>query len=627
MIHIMNRYIFAALIFTMLATSCEKKVIPIPPTDDEITDVEDDDESVDDDKDSVSVEKPIIPEDTIVNSLSLVNPTIAGMKQSRSRVIEAWTQGNNIGLYFNNNNVSFVYDGKKWNTEEQHEVTTEAEVYAYHPYNSFIDENKRVFFDLTEQQDIMWGKTIVSPDFPAAQIEMQHKLSLIRIKLLKNEYIGTGRIDNIIFNGRTECIIDLPTGAQPYSNKTGNIRLNDTFILNDANPYIFECMLLPEVDMTNTTFSFNLDGKKLTYQFGSNTRWEEGMIYTYTIKIKGEYGTEINREDVPLDVDFWAQCGKTDDIVIKEIPMGDWENRFRIGAYYTKLGYDVYQNEGKPFGTSFSHLGNNPFVGKIRFVLMQSNNIVEKFPPVDFRTDAGYYAYKVPCFVTAAPGKYQLVPLFQREGEITWMKAYGYESDFTTENDFTYEVLPPALDNLPALRDIFLDSEGTNSNSLIYGIKFNSDFKVGFTISNKERKAIRGEVKAVWEREFKNGSNTYRPGNKDKNGTNDNEWFEEIGRTTISIPAGVKFWKDVLTCKITKWKEEPKDGMNVCYAVPIIHLYWKSEGSSEWKLLRLDSDMLMDPKQLIGDQWKVQQFWDSTVNFINVTLDEWNTFN
>lgn len=603
-----HQYILATAVLC-LATACEKENITAPARPD-----------IGNDKDSVTVEEPA---DTVLNPLALKNPTIAGMKQSRSGVIEAWTPGNNIGLYYNDNNVSFVYDGNTWNTQEKHEVTAETEVYAYHPYHSNVDENKRVFFDLSEQQDVMWGKTTVSADFPAAQVEMQHKLSLIRIKLLKDEYIGTGRIDNITFNGRTECIIDLPTGAQPYSDKTGNIKLDDTFILNDANPYIFECMLLPEIDPTNTTFSFNLDGKKLSYQFGSFTKWEEGKIYTYNIKIKGEYGSEINKEDVQVDVDFWAQCGKTDDIVIKNIPMGDWENRFRIGAYYTKLGNDVYQNEGKPFGTSFSHLGNNPFIGKIRFVLMKNNNIIEKFPPLDFRTDAGYYAYKAPCFITASPGKYQLVPLFQRKGETTWMKAYGYESDFTTENDFMYEVLPPAPDNLPALRDIFLDSEGSNSSSLIYGIKFNADFKVGFTVSNKGRKAIKGEIKAVWEREFKNGSNSYRPGNKDKKGTNDNEWFEEIGRTTVSVPAGVKFWKDVVDCKITQWKEEPKDGQNICYAVPVIHLYWKAEGSSEWKLMRLDSDMLMDPEQLSGDQWKVQRFWDETLNFINVTLSEW----
>lgn len=605
-----HRYILAVAMLVMLATACEKDNIPVPENNSNITDGE---------KDTTDVEQI----DTVVNPLALVNPTIAGMKQSRSGVIEAWTPGNNVVLFFNGKNISFIFDGNKWNAGEKHEVTTESEVYAYHPYDSYVDGNKRVIFDLTKQQDVMWGKTTVSPEFPAAQVEMQHKLSLIRIKLLKDEYIGTGRIDNISFNARTECMIDLPTGAQPYSDKRGDIRLDDTFILNDVNPYIFECMLLPEIDPTNTTFSFNLDGKKLTYQFGALPRWEEGMIYTYTIKIKGEYGTEINRDDVPVDVDFWAQCGKTDDIVIKEIPMGDWENRFRISANYTFYGYDVYQNEGKPFGLFYYHLGDNPFVGKLRFVLMQGDQIVDKFPPVTLDTSDGWFGRCLPCFVTAAPGKYQLVPLFQRQGEITWMKAYGYNSDFCSDNDFMYDVLPPAPDNLPALRDIFLDSEGSNSTGLGYHVNFNTDFKVGFTVSNKGKKAIKGEIKAVWERELKDGSNSYRYGHTDKKATNESNWTDEIGRTTISIPAGVKFWKDVVDCKITQWHEGPRSSTGNIYCAPILHLYWKAEGSNEWKLMRLDSDMLMNPEQLSGDQWKVLQFWDNTVNYINLTLGEW----
>lgn len=42
-------------------------------------------------------------------------------------------------------------------------------------------------------------------------------------------------------------------------------------------------------------------------------------IYTYSIKIKGAYNGEVNKEDVPIDVEYWSQFGKTDDIVIREV--------------------------------------------------------------------------------------------------------------------------------------------------------------------------------------------------------------------------------------------------------------------------------------------------------------------
>lgn len=70
---------------------------------------------------------------------------------------------------------------------------------------------------------------------------------------------------------------------------------------------------------------------------------------------------------------------------------------------------------------------------------------------------------KIQCYVTAAPGTYQLVPLFQRKGESTWFKAIDYEQNGSPE-EWMYEVKAPAPDNLPALRDILLEKEGDNTN-------------------------------------------------------------------------------------------------------------------------------------------------------------------
>ncbi len=53
-----------------------------------------------------------------------------------------------------------------------------------------------------------------------------------------------------------------------------------------------------------------------------------------------------------------------------------------------------------------------------------TDEIVEKFQPIDIKVD-GWGGKKVQCYVAAAPGTYQLVPLFQRKGESTWFKAAG----------------------------------------------------------------------------------------------------------------------------------------------------------------------------------------------------------
>ena len=90
-----------------------------------------------------------------------------------------------------------------------------------------------------------------------------------------------------------------------------------------------------------------------------------------------------------------------------------------------------------------------------------------------------------------------------------WCKAVDYDYG-STDEEWLYEVKEPAPDNLPALRDIELEGQG-NTTFLSYRIPFNQSFNIVFTLSNKGEKALKGKIKAVWEREFKLASNSYRP--------------------------------------------------------------------------------------------------------------------
>ena len=153
-------------------------------------------------------------------------------------------------------------------------------------------------------------------------------------------------------------------------------------MLNDANPTVPEAILPPLYHPQDVSVSFKLDGKDMSYTFPSYHEWEAGKIYTYSIKIKGAYNGEVNKEDVPIDVEYWSQFGKTDDIVIREVDFSDFENQFSIRTNHTEFGYDCYQNEGKPFGLFYTHWGSELFEGKVRFVFMQGSQIVEKFQPM-----------------------------------------------------------------------------------------------------------------------------------------------------------------------------------------------------------------------------------------------------
>lgn len=560
------------------------------------------------------------PEDKPVNEELLLglDATLKNMVESRKGVINAWQSGNEIGLYTENKNLKYTYDGSKWIAAEQYEVQKEQTVYAYHPYTENVDM-PYVPVDLTRQEDVMYGQCIVTPDFPTAKPEMKHALSLIRVKLLRDEYMGTGLVTDVtVRNVNSHLAMDVVYGniAYPDAQKC-DIPIGGGFMLNDANPTVSEAILPPLYHPDGVSLSFKLDGKEMNYTFPSWHDWEAGNIYTYTIKIKGAYNAEINKEDVPIDVEYWSQFGKTDEIVLKNVDYTDFENMFFISTNYTEFGYDCYQNEGKPFGLFYTHAGSEPFEGKLRFVFMQGGQIVEKFQPIDIKIQGDWDGKKIQCYVTSAPGTYQLVPLFQRNGESTWFKALGYERN-GSDAEWMYEVKAPASDNLPALRDILLEKEGDNTNFLAYRVPFNESFNVVYTLSNKGKKALKGEVKAVWEREFKLKSNSFRPSTQKLNTTNDVQWADEIGRVSVDIQPGIRYWKGIMECKVTKYYKSPTDSNGIGYATPVLHLYWKPEGSSEWTLLRLDADYLFN------NDYQGADVWDETLNYINLILSDWN---
>ena len=535
-------------------------------------------------------------------------------------MITQWQTGNRMGLFTEGTNLEYTFNGESWTATQPYEVKKEQTVYAYHPYVKGEFNNSSIEFDISAQEDVMYGQCTVNSDFTTAQPEMKHALSLVRIKVVRDEYLGEGVITDMAMDNVPRFInMNYTSGvSMPVQNSERiSIPIGGGFMLDDEHPTIPEAILPTWGSNYGISLSFSLDGERKEYVFPESHRWEMGMIYTYTIKIKGEYNGAVNREDVPIDVQYWSQFGKTDDIVLKEIDFGDFENSFWISTNHTQFGYDCYQNEGKPFGLFYSHFDSNGFDGRMRFVFMRpgTDEIVEKFQPIDIKVD-GWGGKKVQCYVAAAPGIYQLVPLFQRKGESTWFKARGYDREGTDE-DWIYEVKPQAPDNLPSLRNILLEKEGSNSNFFSYDIPYNQPFKVVYTLSNKGKGALKGEIKAVWEREFKPKSNSYRLGTRREDAVNNTEWFDEIGTVKVDIQPGIRYWKGVVECKVTKFYSSPIGTNGVPYAGPVIHLYWRAEGTQEWKLLRLDADYLFNRDYTGPD------IWDETLNYISVGLKDW----
>ena len=181
-------------------------------------------------------------------------------------------------------------------------------------------------FELADQHDILYGRASVTRDIPTADIEMRHAMSLVRIKILKNEYMGEGIVSNIRFdNVITRMTLDIRRETNSplifdFSSR-GSLQAGGNYHLNDADPVVVETILPPVYGYDQkVTVSFTIDGKEYSYEFHRDHEWEAGMKYTYTLKMTGNYNSPVNMEQVDIDVEYWSRYGKTDQIILNPNP-------------------------------------------------------------------------------------------------------------------------------------------------------------------------------------------------------------------------------------------------------------------------------------------------------------------
>lgn len=522
----------------------------------------------------VEPENPGNPEEPDTGKVYLgIAPIIENMQEQRA-VVENWKEGHCLGVTAAGDvNIPFTFDGRRWKAGKQVEVTADQKVSAYYPYNVQYTDMTAIPVDITTQEDYMYGEGGVSVEKPSAALVMKHALSLVRILIKKNDYTGDGMV---------------------------------------------EAILMPVGTAEGITVNVHVDGKDFTYALPPTHVWNPGMIYTYTLNMKSGYNCEVDVDHVPMDEEYWSTFGKTDRIVMRDCGT----DRIYIRPNYTGYGYDTYTGEGKVWGFLLRYRnrgGGEDFAGQARFVLMDGDRIVEQYQPFDIKCGNGAWdGYCKYCYVQAVPGTYRLAVLFKKNGESAWFKPYGYDQN-SNDGEWMYEVRPAT--DMPALRMITLENQKCNT-FLAYPVPDNDWFNIVYTLSNKSRKAMKGTIKVVWEREFKLESNSYRPSDKaDKNDSlNDEEWRDELGSCTVDIAAGVRFWKGIVSCKFPVQRKEPwRIHDNVSYCAPMVHLYYREEGSSEWKLLRCDTEYLFNRNYPGSESAKM----DEAFNYLYVIPKSW----
>lgn len=532
-----------------------------------------------------------------------------------------------IGLFYNDTciNKKFTFNGASWSGGAVALSSTLKNIYCYFPYSSGIKAHDNIPVDVTSQTDYLAGTAIVGTSAASAEVKMKHILSLVRVTFKKNNYPGAGHIESVTWNGIYKSgKYNLITNTIIPEGEKGNYQAGGNFTVDDSkDPVVVESIMLPVSTAQGISLTVRIDGEDRTYQIPEVHQWETAKAYTYTLTLKGGYNSPIDLEEYPIDVTHWSSFGKTDNIVLGTSD----KDFFDIEPGSVKYGTDIYRKEGFMFGFYGYWTGYDPATGNMpdkwegdfRMVLMDdAGNIVDKFQPCSITAENGAMMKGTGrrSYVTAPVGSYELGVLFRKKGETTWIKAS--RKDNATKADMTFTIKEQT--NLPALRMIQVEEE-TNTGVMIHKRAYNSSFNITYILSNRGNIPLKGEIKAVWERTFDYTGHCYRPSSKRANTTNDNTWQDEIGRVSIDLQSTIRFWNGIIPCKFSQKREEPKMSNGIGYCMPMVHLYWKAEGSSEWVLLRCDLDEIMAAK--VNTSQEEDNLFLKALNYISFIQSHW----
>lgn len=550
---------------------------------------------------SCGPENSIIPdplkpgEDTIVNHVNMiVNPTVTPVL-TKSGIVERFTSSSKIGLYITtgiidskynddtqNINVPAAYDGANWTLGRDVKLTNnQATVYAYYPFNAVNVDASAIDVETESQTDYLYSsKSFVNATQPKANLTMKHAMSLVSFIIKKNDYKGEGKVNRIEINGvQTTGKMDVSTGNISRTGTAGIYVRNCDYVLNDNSLTKTRVITLPlKISESNgITIKITVDGRGFSYEVPSVHVWDAGYESTYTLNLHDTSVDELT--DVALDKTYWSTFGREDNVTT----VSNSTSLLRISSYFTDYGRIAVSGEGKKFGVWVNNYGTD-WKGKIRYALYNGTQLVEKYQAYNINIKGGYFGtFEIPCFINCSPGNYKLVPLFQAEGTSDWVAPKFLTG--VTDGDWAYTVI--ADNTAPSVRYMWMDGANKKCTGLIYSKSLNESFNINYTLTNRAQVALHGEIKAVWERTF----GDFNPSSYNDGST----WSDEIGRTRIDIAAGTKLYTGVVACAIKTMRP------TVSRWSPMIHLYYKANGSDNWVLMRDDCDILFESMKGITD--------------------------
>lgn len=542
-----------------------------------------------------------IPSEPVSNNKSMnVSATVSPLVEVNTRAkILNFEQGHTIGVFYNDTCVNrpFIYQNAgSWSGAKINLADELRNVYGYFPYDKTAINIAAIPVNITAQNDVLFGTSLVSKDASETNIPMKHALSLVRIVIKKSDYTGAGIVNSVTWNNIAKtATMDCTTGNLANAGSVGTLQVGGGYTLDDSkDPIAVEAILLPVSSAGGISVTVQVDGKNRTYNISETHSFEQGKAYTYTLLLTADYNTPVSLDECDVDVTYWSTFGKNDTVI-----MGTSEVDFFAVSPSSEDGADTYRMEGKQFAfygywTGFNaETGEMPatWEGDFRMVLLDSKgNIIDKFQPCEITAKNGEMMKGTirRSFVTAPAGTYELSALFRKKGTTTWIKAERKDG-ITAQDMYVYVYNKTTL---PAVRQVQVDGE-YNDGVFVYNRPFGENFAITYILSNRSDIAIKGEIKAVWERTFEYKGNSFRPCQKRSDTVNDDQWQDEIGRVRVDLTSDIRFWKGIIACSFPIKREAPRINGGTIYCTPMVHLYYKADGTSEWKLLRQDCDPLL----------------------------------
>ncbi len=259
--------------------------------------------------------------------LQIAACTISGPTDTRA-LIANFIKDVQVGIFINGNYtpkvVKYTYDGSSvWNSEANNKIyllNDEASVYGFYPADSNIglynDGTSKISInipaiesslDASSQTDYMYA-TAVSTDvgatYPVAKannvscqvsIAFHHALSKIRFIInAASGYTGLGKITSLVLSNTNnfnvgDGNINVADGnitledLSPTLTYTGSLQINASATPASTVPTIEK--LVPPTASGNTTISMTIDGKEMKVDLPTDSKWEAGKNYTYTVTV------------------------------------------------------------------------------------------------------------------------------------------------------------------------------------------------------------------------------------------------------------------------------------------------------------------------------------------------------